>query len=84
MTKRTYGVLRYGSNAANQGMRQRMLVATVEASSLKEANAEVERRVVAGEISCYANQICRALVWSQVRISEKRELEASLAAEVVS
>lgn len=50
MTK-TYIVVRHGSNAANQSMKPRKVLGTVEAESPNAA-----RKIAAERHTCYANQ----------------------------
>jgi hypothetical protein len=54
-----YAVYRVGSNAANQGMRERLLVDVITAASREAAKAECA-------VHCYANQRLEAVPVSRV------------------
>lgn len=82
-TKTTkYGVYRVGANAANQGGRERLLVAVVEASNRAEAEA-TERAgstvydssfaVLAPDVDVWANQRLVAVPFSRVSAADVRE-----------
>jgi len=70
----TYVVFRHGSNAANQGMRERMPVAFVEATSAEQAVARCDA-------NCYVNQRLTAQPVSRAPRADIRELQESIARE---
>lgn len=63
----TYVIFRHGSNAANQPMTPRALVAVVE-------DASADAAVAACEVECYNNQHLEAKLASRLTAAEREEL----------
>lgn len=67
MAKYKYAIYRHGSNAANQHMRNKMLVGTIEAPNRKEAC-----RLMSDKVPVYRNQWLSAVPFSRLSKTDQR------------
>jgi hypothetical protein len=67
MRSYVYAVYRYGSNAANQSMCNKMVVGTIEAASRAEAC-----RLMSDKVTVYRNQHLEAVPASKLGKAEQR------------
>lgn len=71
-----YLIVRYGSNASNQPMCDRLPICWVEAKNQREA---VRLAIEEEDVSCYANQRLEAVPWSKASRADITEVAESAA-----
>lgn len=72
----SYAIVRHGSNAANQGMRNRAIVGTIEATTQKAALAAFAAD--RPDVQVFSNQRLEAIPYSRLSAEDRQELEEAI------